>query len=121
EGGVFSHGRVLAMARGGIVTRPTLFPMAGGLGLMGESGPEAVLPLERIRGMLGVRAEISSAPTHIHLHNHGEPLKINRAWFQGGDLHVELDRVMAATVRRGGEFSRALETEFGVRRNVMGR
>ncbi|MBW1992560.1 MAG: phage tail tape measure protein [Deltaproteobacteria bacterium] len=121
EGGVFSHGRVLAMARGGIVTRPTLFPMAGGLGLMGESGPEAVLPLERIRGTLGVRAEISSAPTHIHLHNHGEPLKINRAWFQGGDLHVELDRVMAATVRRGGEFSRALETEFGIRRNVMGR
>ena len=42
---------------GGIVNRPTLFPMANGMGLMGEAGPEGVLPLKRGRdGKLGVIA-----------------------------------------------------------------
>jgi hypothetical protein len=46
---------------GGIVSRPTLFPFARGIGLMGEAGPEAILPLRRGRGgRLGV--EMNSAP-----------------------------------------------------------
>lgn len=58
NGNAFSQGRVIAMARGGIVSGPTLFPMGGGgAGLMGEAGPEAVLPLARgADGRLGVRA-----------------------------------------------------------------
>lgn len=42
-------------ARGGIVNSPTIFPMANGTGLMGEAGPEAVMPLKRgPDGKLGV-------------------------------------------------------------------
>ena len=42
-------------ARGGLVTTPTLFQSGQGLGLMGESGPEAILPLIRGGdGRLGV-------------------------------------------------------------------
>ena len=43
-------------ARGGIVSAPTVFPMAGGdVGLMGEAGPEAIMPLKRgNNGKLGV-------------------------------------------------------------------
>ncbi|MYZ50341.1 phage tail tape measure protein [Rhizobiales bacterium L72] len=56
-GGAFSGGRVRAFASGGIVAAPTYFPMRGGLGLMGEAGPEAVLPLSRgPDGRLGIRA-----------------------------------------------------------------
>ena len=55
-GHAYSHGVRLALARGGIITSPTLFPMAGGMGLMGEAGPEGVLPLERIGSSLGVKA-----------------------------------------------------------------
>lgn len=45
-----------AFARGGIVNSPTLFPMATGTGLMGEAGPEAIMPLARgPDGRLGVR------------------------------------------------------------------
>ncbi len=56
-GGAFSAGRVRAFARGGVVDGPTLFPMRGGVGLMGEAGPEAVMPLTRgPDGRLGVRA-----------------------------------------------------------------
>jgi len=62
QGGAFSAGRVRAFARGGIVDGPTLFPMRGGAGLMGEAGPEAVMPLTRgADGRLGVAASGGSA------------------------------------------------------------
>ena len=55
NGGAFSGGRVTPFASGGVVNRPTLFPMANGAGLMGESGPEAIMPLKRGKdGKLGV-------------------------------------------------------------------
>ncbi|MEO0831533.1 MAG: phage tail tape measure protein, partial [Pseudomonadota bacterium] len=53
----FSQGRVVPFARGGVVTGPVTFPMRGGTGLMGEAGPEAIMPLTRgADGSLGVRA-----------------------------------------------------------------
>lgn len=56
RGNVFSDGRVAGFAAGGIVNSPTLFPMRGGTGLMGEAGPEAIMPLARgPDGKLGVR------------------------------------------------------------------
>jgi hypothetical protein len=55
KGGVFAQNGIQAFARGGIVDRPTLFPFAKGTGLMGEAGPEAIIPLKRGRdGKLGV-------------------------------------------------------------------
>ena len=57
DGGAFSHGNLTPFAKGGVVHRPTVFPMASGAGLMGEAGPEAVMPLERdSHGRLGVVA-----------------------------------------------------------------
>ena len=49
-------GTVLPFADGGIVNSPTYFGMSGGrTGLMGEAGPEAILPLKRgAGGKLGV-------------------------------------------------------------------
>jgi hypothetical protein len=65
HGNVFIGGNVVPFARGGIVTTPTIFPLArGGIGLMGEAGPEAIMPLRRTRGgRLGVEAIGSSVPT----------------------------------------------------------
>ena len=56
RGGVFAGGTELtAFARGGVVHRSTVFPFARGIGLMGEAGPEAILPLRRGKGgRLGV-------------------------------------------------------------------
>lgn len=58
KGGAFANGRVVPFADGGVVAAPSYFPMAGGaLGLMGEAGPEAILPLRRgPDGRLGVAA-----------------------------------------------------------------
>ena len=49
-------GSILPFANGGIVNSPTLFPLRGGAGLMGEAGAEAIMPLARGGdGKLGVR------------------------------------------------------------------
>src|SRR5581483_12315597 len=50
-------GGVKPFASGGVVATPTYFPLGGGLGVAGEAGPEAILPLSRgDDGALGVRA-----------------------------------------------------------------
>lgn len=57
DGDSFSQGSVTAFATGGVVNGPTTFPMRGGTGLMGEAGPEAIMPLTRgSDGRLGVQA-----------------------------------------------------------------
>ena len=58
SGGAFSQGRVMPFAKGGVVSSPTSFAMRGGTGLMGEAGPEAIMPLTRgADGRLGVQSE----------------------------------------------------------------
>jgi len=54
-GNVFAQNGIQKFARGGIVDKPTVFPFANGIGLMGEAGPEAIMPLRRgANGRLGV-------------------------------------------------------------------
>lgn len=68
NGGAFSAGRqIQAYANGGIVGGPTYFPMAGGkTGLMGEAGPEAIMPLKRGKGgKLGVSVEGNSGSVNV--------------------------------------------------------
>ncbi|WP_147125203.1 phage tail tape measure protein [Shimia ponticola] len=58
QGGAFSAGQVMPFAKGGVVSRATTFPMKHGMGLMGEAGPEAIMPLSRgPDGALGVKAQ----------------------------------------------------------------
>ena len=57
NGNVFAKNKIVPYKMGGIVNRPTIFPMQNGLGLMGEAGPEAVMPLKRgDNGKLGVQS-----------------------------------------------------------------
>lgn len=56
SGGVYSGAGISAYS-GSVVSQPTVFPFARGVGLMGEAGPEAILPLTRINGKLGVQAQ----------------------------------------------------------------
>lgn len=66
DGGSFAQGRVMPFANGGIVSGPVSFPMRGGMGLMGEAGPEAIMPLTRgADGKLGVRAQGGGQPVSI--------------------------------------------------------
>lgn len=80
-GKVFDGGRQLTKyAKGGVVDTPTIFPMANGAGLMGEAGPEAVMPLTEVGNELGVKAEKGREKTDITINVHnesGEPMKVN--------------------------------------------
>lgn len=90
NGNAFSQGRLMAFANGGVVGGPTMFPMRGGLGLMGEAGPEAIMPLERgADGRLGVASRGGG----------GSVINIDA---RGSDAGV-VDRIMAAmaTVEKG--------------------
>ena len=66
KGGSFSQGRVMPFAKGGVVSSPTMFPMRNGRGLMGEAGPEAIMPLARgADGRLGVQTAGGGRPVNI--------------------------------------------------------
>ncbi|MBL3569383.1 phage tail tape measure protein [Rhodovulum sp. BSW8] len=68
RGAPFSQGRVIPFASGGIVGQATYFPMRGATGLMGEAGPEAILPLSRgADGRLGVRSDGSGSSRPIQI------------------------------------------------------
>ncbi len=67
-GNVISKGQVVPFADGGIVNSPVLFPMRGATGLMGEAGPEAIMPLARgSDGKLGVRGGTGGARVTINI------------------------------------------------------
>ena len=66
KGGAFAQGRVMPFAKGGVVAQATAFPMRGATGLMGEAGPEAIMPLARgADGRLGVQAAGASRPVTV--------------------------------------------------------
>lgn len=59
KGGVYGQsGKITAYANGGVVSGAQMFTHKGGYGVMGEAGPEAIMPLKRGKnGKLGVQAE----------------------------------------------------------------
>lgn len=66
DGAPFSQGRVMPFAQGGVVSGPVAFPMRGGTGLMGEAGPEAIMPLSRgPDGRLGIDARGSAPQVNV--------------------------------------------------------
>lgn len=58
KGGAFdTTGQITAFASGGVVDGATGFNFAGGAGVMGEAGPEAIMPLSRgSDGKLGIKS-----------------------------------------------------------------
>jgi lambda family phage tail tape measure protein len=87
KGNAFDRGRVVPFAKGGVMLRPTTWPMAdGNTALGGEAGPEGILPLQRVSGgKLGVTAAglgskqtvINSRPTYNIVTNN--PSDVRRA------------------------------------------
>lgn len=57
KGNIFRGQEVVPFAKGGLITSPVMFPLKSGIGLAGERGTEAIMPLTRTpSGDLGVRA-----------------------------------------------------------------
>jgi len=79
-------GKVTAYANGGVVTAPTGFQHSGGLGVMGEAGPEAIMPLKRGKnGKLGVQVEGGSQ----------QPVVINQSFNFAANGDDSVKRIIA--------------------------
>jgi len=66
--GLSGAGSVKPFAAGGVIGTPSYFPMAGGTGLAGEAGPEAIMPLQRgADGSLGVAVQGGGNTIHVQI------------------------------------------------------
>jgi Phage-related minor tail protein len=92
KGGVFQGGNVTAFADGGVVAQATNFAMSGGrMGLMGEAGPEAIMPLTRgPGGKLGVQAHGGGGTLRVVIEE--GPMFAARVEAISGDTAVEVVR-----------------------------
>ena len=94
NGNVFAKNKIVPYAMGGIVNRPTIFPMQNGLGLMGEAGPEAVMPLKRgANGKLGVQSTGGLGNIVVNVDASGSSVQGNSAQSQ------EFGRALAAAIQ----------------------
>ncbi len=119
KGGVFDGG-VQRMARGGIVNQPTIFPMASGMGLMGEAGPEAVIPLSRdASGRLGIKG---GGTTVNVINNTSAPVETETVQGPSGEelVNVIIGRINADIVT-GGRTNQTISQAFGLRRQGVPR
>ncbi len=92
NGAAFSQGRVQAFASGGIVNGATAFGMQGGLGVMGEAGPEAIMPLRRgADGKLGVAGQTSRVEVVVQLAV-PENVTVQEATTIAGNVAVQVRR-----------------------------
>jgi len=112
NGGVFRNGNVQPFANGGVVSSPSYFPMAGGkTGLMGEAGPEAIMPLKRGKnGKLGVQMEGGgdiNIVQNYHFQANGDE-SVKRIISQETPKIMEMTKAAVADARqRGGSYGRA--------------
>lgn len=101
KGDAFGPAGVIPFASGGIVGRPTLFKFAGGTGLMGEAGPEAIMPLERdSHGRLGVYASggaggVFAPVINVNVENNGSGEMSER---QANEMSRQLRDVVDARI-----------------------
>ena len=132
DGGAFGSSGLLALAKGGafnthgiqyyangdIFNQPTAFRHAGGLGVMGEAGPEAVMPLTRgPNGKLGVQVfgnqqtsqaagVVNQVQIDIHINNEGASADVQASSRDGKQLADSLKAVVLQTlqneIRPGG-------------------
>lgn len=121
-GGVF-NGPISPFANGGIVNSPRLFKFANGTGLMGEAGPEAVMPLSRgSNGQLGVRVHGGGGNVIVNVENHTDSkAQVSRSKdSSGNDMITVMINATANEVDRriatGGSTAKAIQQRFGLSR-----
>lgn len=111
KGGVYASPSLSAFS-GQIVSNPTLFAFARGAGLMGEAGPEAIMPLKRgADGSLGVRA-IGGGPQSAATPNVYITIE------NGGNVSSQADPGWGEFGKRMGNIA-AQESQKVINRNLM--
>lgn len=124
KGGVFEDGRVIPMSKGRMISKPTTRDMA----LMGEQGPEAVLPLTRdSQGNLGVRGGGGSSEPRVIVQNidqrkNGAAVETETQRGQNGELVIR--NYIRDEVKRSisnGSMDKDMARNYGLSRNPVRR
>lgn len=117
HGNIYDGG-LKKFANGGVVSSPTTFGFGNGQqGLMGEKGPEAIIPLTRgSGGDLGVKASITPVTVNINNNNGSQ---VTQSESTGADGSKQIDILITAKVREGfatGKYDKQMKTNFGLNR-----
>lgn len=114
DGGAFGQGGIIKLAAGGVVNGATPFLHKGGLGVMGEAGPEAVMPLKRLsNGRLGVEAVGMGASSGGGVQNVSVTVNV-----EGGGSKVQGDAGKAGQL--GQVIAQAVRNELVVQKRPGG-
>lgn len=121
NGAIVNNGTFQKFASGGIVSAPTYFPMKGGVGLMGEAGPEAIVPLPDGRSIPVSVQNSSMAPEmEIHVHENavegGPQVRMSNG---GQRLDVFLRKAVAGAIESGGA-DKAMASRYNVKPKPIG-
>lgn len=128
-GNVYGSNEISAFAKGGtftnqIINKPTLFKFARGgkmgTGLMGEAGPEAIMPLKRgADGSLGVEASGSNVNLllAVEINNYSsEQVKAQETTDENGQrkLMIMIGQAINSHIS-GGKADKAMSARYGLR------
>ena len=116
DGGVYSSPSLSAYS-GQIVSKPTMFAFANGAGLMGEAGPEAILPLRRgTDGKLGVVAAAGGVEVELNVYGAPGPPRMEQQ--MSGDGRKAIVKLFlqeaAGDVSRMGVLGKAVSGRFNL-------
>jgi phage-related minor tail protein len=105
-----------------------MFKFAKGTGLMGEAGPEAIMPLRRgSDGSLGVVAAGASSPSNVQVvvnNNSNSNATTQESVDSRGNRRIEVtigDMVAAEVHRKGSAMNSAIASNMGSRNQIVRR
>jgi len=117
-------GAITGHAKGDIVDGPTYFSSGGKSHVMGEAGPEAIVPLTRMGdGSLGIAsAGGSQASVNVNIHADGanqDNVSVTKNRRQDGGMDIDVFFLNGVKgVIRSGKVTKDLEQALGQRRKV---
>lgn len=131
NGNAFDESGIVPFANGGIVNQITPFTFANGgkFGVMGEAGPEAILPLTRgPNGKLGVQSMGSQTGANVTVNVYGAPTQPEIRQRDDGQGNISIDLMFEAVksefskdIRSEGTFAQTLQGQYGLNRAVGAR
>lgn len=124
-GGIWNQG-IKKFGSGAVFHSPKVFPMAsGGIGMLGEAGPEAVMPLTRLsNGNLGVQSTGGNTNVIVNvIDNNNSTVSTNQKYTQNGlEIDVLIDKAVAKKLsQKGSSSSKVLQNQYGARERLINR
>jgi phage-related minor tail protein len=125
HGNIFDGSNIIPFAHGGIVDDPTLFKFANGTGLMGEAGPEAIVPLKRgADGNLGIASQGGSSGNTVIVNTYpteNSQVETRTSRNSNGQTVIDLIHSTVDQKMGSGGYDKTLAARYGVRPQARSR